>query len=191
MQGGKGLLVAGTALLVLAAAAGVFLWSRMHNVDGAGQPGAQEQNVLAQPALRDEPLMATLYYPAGDLLTPVSAALKRRPDAQSQAREAILSLFADQRAAQAAGLAEVKLRALYLDAAGVAYLDLALAAQKDVKASAWEELLALYALVNTLTQNFEEIKQVRFLLNGREAQTLAGHLDLTGAFAKRMDLVRQ
>jgi hypothetical protein len=191
MQGGKGLLAAGIAILVLAAAAGIFLWSRMRNADGTVQPGAPGQNVLEQPALRDEPLIAALYYPAGDLLTPVSAAIKRRPDAQSQAREAILALFADQRAAQAAGLAEVRLRALYLDASGVAYLDLALPAQKDVKASAWEELLALYALVNTLTQNFEEIRQVRFLLNGREAQTLAGHLDLAGTFAKRMDLVKQ
>jgi hypothetical protein len=40
-------------------------------------------------------------------------------------------------------------------------------------------------------QNFDEIKQVRFLLNGKEAQTLAGHVDLSRTFTKRMDLVRQ
>ena len=191
MQGGRGLLLAGIVFFVLAAAAGGFLWSRMQNADSAGQSGVQGQNLSAGPVLRDEPLMVTLYVPAGDLLTPVSAAIKRRPDTQSQAREALLSLFVDQRAAQAAGLAEVKLRAFYLDAAGLAYVDLSLAALKDVKTSVGEELLALYAMVDTLTQNFEEIKQVRFLLNGREAQTLAGHLDLTGSFAKRLDLVRQ
>lgn len=190
MQGGRGLLFGGITFLVLAAAV-VFLWSRMQDADNAAQPETQGRDMLAQPALRDEPLMATLCVPAGDLLTPVSAAIKRRPDTQTQAREALLSLFADQRAVQAAVLAELKLRAFYLDAAGTAYVDLALPAQKDMKASAWEELLTLYALVNTLTQNFEEIKQVRFLLNGRETQTLAGHLDLTGIFATRMDLVRQ
>jgi hypothetical protein len=60
-----------------------------------------------------------------------------------------------------------------------------------VRASAWEEQLAIYALVNTLLQNFEEIKQVVLLLDGGEAQTLAGHMDLSRTFAKRMDLVKQ
>ena len=55
----------------------------------------------------------------------------------------------------------------------------------------WEELLALYAMVNTLSQNFEEIRQVRFLVDGREAQTLAGHIELSRKFTKRMDLVKQ
>lgn len=185
------LLGAGIVLLVLLAGAVFYLWSRMSDTGGVGKPGEQGQNMLAQPALRDEPLMVTLYFPAGDMLVPASAAIKRRSDTQSQARETILALVADQRAAQAAGLGEVKLRAFYFDTAGVAYVDLSIPPQKDVKASAWEEMLALYAVVNALTQNFEEIKQVRFLLNGREAQTLAGHLDLTGTFTRRMDLVRQ
>jgi hypothetical protein len=60
-----------------------------------------------------------------------------------------------------------------------------------VRASAWEEQLAIYALVNTLLQNFEEIKQVVLLLDGGEAQTLAGHMDLSRTFTKRMDLVKQ
>ena len=46
-------------------------------------------------------------------------------------------------------------------------------------------------MVNTVMQNFYEIKGVRFLVNGREAQTLAGHVDLSGKFQKRMDLVQQ
>ena len=51
-------------------------------------------------------------------------------------------------------------------------------------------LLALYAVVNTVTHNVPEVRQVRVLLDGREAQTLAGHADLSRSFAKRADLVR-
>ena len=51
--------------------------------------------------------------------------------------------------------------------------------------------MAIYAVVNTLTQNFEEIKEVRFLLDGREAQTLAGHIDASVFFSARPDLARQ
>jgi hypothetical protein len=46
-------------------------------------------------------------------------------------------------------------------------------------------------MVNTLSQNFEEIRQVRFLVDGREVQTLAGHIELSRKFTKRMDLVKQ
>ncbi|HSQ77452.1 MAG TPA: GerMN domain-containing protein, partial [Nitrospirota bacterium] len=72
-----------------------------------------------------------------------------------------------------------------------AYVDISSAQQNGATASAWEELLAIYSMVNTLMQNFEEIKQVRFLLEGKEAQTLAGHIDLSRKFDKRMDLVKQ
>jgi hypothetical protein len=88
-------------------------------------------------------------------------------------------------------LRDIRLRAFYLDASGTAYIDLAAGLKKDVLASAWEEQLALYAMVNTLLRNFEEIKQVLFLFEGGEAQTLAGHMDLSRTFTKRMDLVRQ
>jgi hypothetical protein len=63
-------------------------------------------------------------------------------------------------------------------------------AQKELKASVEGELLAVYALVNSLTQSIPEVRQVRFLLDGREAQTLAGHIDLSRSFVKRTDLVK-
>ena len=69
-------------------------------------------------------------------------------------------------------------------------MDLAPASETGVRASAWEELLAVYAVVNTLVQNFEEIRQIRFLLDGKETQTLTGHIDLGRTFTKRMDLVK-
>lgn len=191
IQGNQLVWGAGLLLLVLAAGAGFYFWSGMKDADLPRNPEERGHPASAPRVGIDEPLMVTLFHPVDGMLTPGSAAVKRRPDTQSQAREAILALFADQRAASAAGLGEVKLRALYLDASGAAYVDLAILPQKDVKASAWEEHLTVYAVVNTLTQNFDEIKQVRFLLNGKEAQTLAGHVDLSRTFTKRTDLVRQ
>jgi hypothetical protein len=49
----------------------------------------------------------------------------------------------------------------------------------------------MYAMVNTLMQNFEEIREVAFLVDGRQAPTLAGHMDLSRRYGKRMDLVKQ
>ena len=54
---------------------------------------------------------------------------------------------------------------------GTAYVDLGRGRPGGIRGVGRDELLAVYAVVNTLTQNFEEIRQVRFLIEGREAQT--------------------
>ena len=41
------------------------------------------------------------------------------------------------------------------------------------------ELLTVYSIVNTLTQNLDGIERVQLLVEGEEVETLAGHLDLT------------
>jgi len=185
-------LLFGVAVIIAAivAAGGGLLWLWMKSTNTAPMPAEQEQQ-LAQQLLRDEPLSITLYYPHEGMLATASTVVKRQPDTQSLARSALAALFADQRAALEPVLRDIRLRELYLDGSGTAYVDLTPGKQKDVRASAWEEQLAIYALVNTLLQNFEVIRQVELLLDGREAQTLAGHMDLSRAFTKRMDLVKQ
>lgn len=176
--------------IVLLVAGGLYIRTRMNATDAARKPAERDAYPLIQPAFRNEPLIVTLYYPLGSMLASGTAPVKRHPDTQAQARETIAAALQDPRAAQAPALGGMKLRAFYLDQRGTAYIDLA-ASSLPVRASAWDEQLAVYALVNTLTQNFEEIKQVAFLIDGRDAQTLAGHLDLSRKFMKRMDLVKQ
>ena len=184
------LLVTVVVIFVIAAATGGYVWQRMTG-PSASPVSTQGQPAPAQPARPDEPLMITLYVPGNGILSAGLVAVKRQSDTQAQAREALTAALADLRAVQSPVLKELKLREFFLDASGTAYVDLAPVLQCGVKASAWEELLALYAVVNTLTQNFEEIKQVRFLLEGKEAQTLAGHIDLSRTFTSRLDLVKQ
>ena len=179
------------AIFAVAAAAGVFVWLRLKAPNPQQNQAALAPSSLVQPVRADEPLAITLYYPADGALATGTASVKRQPDPQAQAREALNTALTDQRVLQAAVFRELKIRELFLETSGTAYVDLSPVQQNGVKASAWEELLAIYSMVNTLTQNFEEIKQVRFLLEGKEAQTLAGHIDLSRKFDKRMDLVKQ
>jgi hypothetical protein len=178
-------------IIAVAAAAGVSLWSLMRSpsaLQNTAAPGLPALDQLSRP---DEPLMITLYFPSDGMLASGSAAVKRQSEGQSLAREILAAVFGDQRAAQTALLKDVRLREVYFDASGTAYVDLVPVQQKEIRASAWEELTAVYAVVNTLMQNIEEIKHVQVLLDGREAQTLAGHIDLSRPFSKRMDLVKQ
>jgi len=180
--------IVATALLVAVLCVGGMLWWRMRAVPPAAsetqQPSAVGQRL-------NEPLVITLSVPVDGLLVATQAPVTRQPDTQSLAREALTALFADPIGSKAPVLRDLRLRGVYLDAAGTGYIDLAPVEQREVRASVWEELIALYAMVNTLSQNFEEIKQVRFLVDGREVQTLAGHIELSRKFTKRMDLVKQ
>ena len=187
------LLGAGSVIIVVAVAIGAYLGWRasVPAVDRAPLTVLQAQLTSAQLLRRDEPLSVRLYYPVNCALATGSAAIKRQSDTQAQAREMLSVFLTDQRAAQVAVLNAIKVQDLYLDASGTAYVDLVLSQQKELKASAGEEFLAIYAMADTLMLNFEEIKQVMFLLDGREARTLAGHMDLTRKFLKRTDLVKQ
>lgn len=189
------LISVGFVIIALAVGVGAYLGWRMSASSEGGavsQPAQQQgQTLSTQLFRRDAPFAATLYYPVGGLLSAGSAAVKRQQDPQAQARETLTALLADQRASLVAVLKDVKLQELYLDASGTAYVDLVPSQQKEVTASISDEYLALYAIVDTLMANFEEIKQVVFLLDGREARSLAGHVDLSRKFTKRMDLVRQ
>jgi len=188
IPGNRLLPIAAAALLAALLGVGGILWWRM----GAAPPATSATQQPAASAQRlNEPLVITLSVPVDGLLVATPAPVTRQPDTQSLAREALAALFADPIGSKAPVLKDLTLRGVYLDAVGTGYIDLAPVEQREVRASVWEELIALYAMVNTLSQNFEEIKQVRFLVDGREVQTLAGHIELSRKFTKRMDLVKQ
>ena len=184
-------LIAVIVIIAAAGAVGLFLWTRIGLAPMEERIAQQSEQELAPPIRPDEPLALTMYMPVDGMLERISAGIFRQPELQLEARAAAAAVLASERAGEAAILQDLELRALYLDPAGTVYLDLAARNRKDLQGSAWDELLTVYALVNTMTQNFAEIRQVRFLVDGREAQTLAGHVDLSRAFVRRNDLIHQ
>lgn len=184
-------LIAVIVIIAAAGAVGLYLWTRIGLAPMEERMAQQSEQELAPPIRPDEPLALTMYMPVDGMLERISAGIFRQPELQLEARAAAAAVLASERAGEAAILQDLELRALYLDPAGTVYLDLAARNRKDLQGSAWDELLTVYALVNTMTQNFAEIRQVRFLVDGREAQTLAGHVDLSRAFVRRNDLIHQ
>lgn len=184
--GSTSLVAVVVVILMLAGAVGIAVW-RLRAAPAASQ-------VLGQtPPIRnprpDEPLQVIRYMPVVGGLAGNNVPVLRQTDTQAQAREVLSALLAA--GSRIPVLSDMKLRGFFLAEDGTAYVDLTTGSQEVLTASAGDEFLAVYALVNTLTQNFEEIRQVRFLIEGREAQTLAGHMDLVRAFTKRTDLVKQ
>ncbi|UCF30715.1 MAG: GerMN domain-containing protein [bacterium] len=72
---------------------------------------------------------------------------------------------------------------------GVAYVDLTAAVSENHPGGSWSELLTVYALVNTITENFPEVDRVQLLIEGKESETLAGHIDISRPLAGRVQLL--
>ena len=73
----------------------------------------------------------------------------------------------------------VSLRELFITSQGVAYLDLSQELVSNHPGGSSAEELTVFSLSQTLIANFPAVKTVRILVEGREIQTIAGHLDLT------------
>ena len=63
----------------------------------------------------------------------------------------------------------------------------------DIKSKHWggstAELLTVYSIVNSVTDNFAAIKEVQILIEGERVDTLAGHIKIDGPLAKKADMV--
>jgi len=78
--------------------------------------------------------------------------------------------------------ADTVIRGAYLLPDGTAFVDLGgVTLTQGWSAGSHEELMAIYAIVQTITSNFPEAKKVRVLVNGTPAETLAGHIALDRA----------
>jgi spore germination protein GerM len=81
-------------------------------------------------------------------------------------------------------------RAFYLTDEGVAYADFSSQIRENLPGGSESELLAIYSIVNSLALNVEQIKKVKILIEGNEADTMAGHIDLRQPFGANMRMIR-
>ena len=71
-----------------------------------------------------------------------------------------------------------RLRTVFLTTGGDAYVDLSPELRANHPGGTTNEILTVYALVSALTSNLPAVTGVQILIDGKEVDTLAGHLDL-------------
>ncbi len=86
--------------------------------------------------------------------------------------------------------ATTKLRALYITEEGIAYVDLTDTVKDAHPGGVQSELLTIFSIVNSLVLNMPQVAAAKILVNGNEATTLAGHVDLRFPFKANMLLIR-
>ena len=85
---------------------------------------------------------------------------------------------------------DTTLRAVYLTERGISYVDLSAAVQENHPGGVDTERLTIYSIVNSLILNIPDIRAVKILIEGQEAMTLAGHIDLQNPAKANMLLIR-
>jgi hypothetical protein len=81
------------------------------------------------------------------------------------------------------------LRALYLMPNGNAFVDLSREVVTAHPGGSLDELLTIYSIVDALTMNLPAVTAVQVLVDGKEVDTLAGHVDLRRPLTKNASWV--
>jgi Sporulation and spore germination len=70
------------------------------------------------------------------------------------------------------------LREVFVTERGEAYVDLSTELARNHTGGSLDEILTVYTIVGALTENLPGVSSVQILIDGREVDTLAGHVDL-------------
>lgn len=171
------------AAALVAAALGILAGACGDGRDGAGSPEDGP----------GEPVAFDLYFPSDDgYLRPERRELAVTTAPRERARAIVLALLdGPEDGALAAPFAEeVTLLDVYLDPAGVAYVDLGSEANEDPPSGgSTAEMMRVYSVVDSVALNIPEVRRVALLWNGVQRESFSGHLDTSQPLRAREDLL--
>jgi hypothetical protein len=154
-------------------------------------PKTEEQarrEVMQQPISTptDVNVQAQMYWLSAaspDSLEPTAIQLPLSADPTERSKQLLNALIARAPAPEKRTLpAEASLLAFYVQPDGTAIADFSDEIASGMPSGILSEQLAVQSIAQTLGANVTGIKQLKILVHGQEAETLAGHLDLYGLF---------
>ena len=139
-------------------------------------------------------ITATLFYASSDgrSLVPVRRDVPLASGVVEQGRQILLT---ELKAAPAPYIKVIPegttLRAFYVTDRGDAFVDLGPEIVRAHPGGSLNELLTVYALVNAVTANLPAVQRVQLLVDGREVDAIAGHVDIRRPLTRDTSLVRE
>jgi len=175
-------LIIGMVVMLAAVLAMSFYAWHMRGRAGPGNPSAANTQPVAPPV--SGPTEQVTLYVADDntgVLQPRVARIPLPAGRQERAKElfrSLVDIYLDKSSAHplAAGS---EVRDVYLVDSGLAVIDLNAAFADGHRSGVLVEQLTVASLVETLTANVPGIVRAKILVEGKERDTLAGHVDLT------------
>jgi spore germination protein GerM len=179
-------------LAIVVAAAGVT-WALMRIF--LPKPSAAPAATVTAPAPTETAhITATLYYGSSDgrALVPVRRDVPAATSVVDQGRQILGVQFQDAPQPYVQVIPKgTKLRAFYVTDRGEAFVDLSGDVVSAHPGGSLTELLTIYAIVNAVTTNLPAVQRVQLLVEGKEVDTIAGHVDVRRPLEGDATLVRE
>jgi spore germination protein GerM len=176
------------ALIALVAVA--LAWLLFVRLPGRYAPDAPPSSTPAAPAAtQGRNIKAQLFYVAEDgvSLTAVERDVPFGENTVEQAKAIVGAQIAPAAAPLVSAIpAGTTLRALFITRGGEAYVDLSRELVAGHPGGSTNELLTIRTLVDVLTANLPAITAVQLLVDGKELDTLAGHVDVRRPFTRKV-----
>lgn len=188
----------GIAFLLLLSILGV---SYYYNLQRRVRELMQRPQEAREPYLAARPVFAEtaprrsvrLFFPSSQrdgLLEPEEREIHSSERPAVEAKQIVAELIAGSKAGRLPALpATTQLRELFVTADGLAVVDVTKEASGSHPGGLTYEVASIYAVVNSLTQNVQGIDRVQILIEGMEAETLAGHIDMSRPFREDLTLI--
>jgi spore germination protein GerM len=141
-----------------------------------------------------EKKIVTLYFSEeeGEYLVGEKREIPKKESVEEEAKEAIIELIRGPRGELIPTLpSQTELLGLQLDQRGLARVNFNRALTKNHPGGSSAEMMTVYSVVNSLTFNFPNIKRVQFLVEGKQVETIAGHLSLRQSVPPKPDLIKK
>lgn len=139
-------------------------------------------------------IIATLFYlsPGRLELIPVSREVPFGDSPTEQARRIVEAQVSAPPDGQVSTIpAGTTVRSVFLTEGGRAYVDLGGPIVTGHAGGTLSETLTVYSIVNALTVNLPDVTAVQILVEGKEVDSLTGHLDLRSPLSRSMRWVQQ
>ncbi len=170
-----------TLFVLLVAAVGVVLVVLVPKWYGAEQTSGRPAAAAASEPVATRKIRATLFYVSedGQRLVPIEREVPYGEGLVDQAKRIIEAEIGPAPTPLWSALpAGTKLRAVYVSERGDAFVDFSSELVTAHPGGSLNELLTVYSVVDALTANLPAVHAVQLLVEGRDVDTLAGHVDL-------------
>lgn len=181
-------IAAGVALL------GLLAWGVTTVLERLTRPGAAPAAAAAPTPTAETPhIAATLFYaaPEGDALIPVKREVPLAEGLEAQGRQIVASQLAPPPPPHVSPIPPgTTLRAFYVTERGDAFVDLSREVSTAHPGGSLNELLTVQAIVNAVLANLPAVQRVQLMVDGKEVDTIAGHVDVRRPLTRDSSLVR-
>jgi hypothetical protein len=172
----------------------LLAWGVTSMLERLASRDPETPNAPAAAAPSETPhISATLFYatPEGDALMPARREVPFADGLVAQGRQILTTQFeAPPEPYISAIPAGTTLRAFYVTDKGDAFVDVSGIAATHPGGSL-TELLTVQAIVNAVIANLPAVQRVQILVDGKEVDTIAGHVDIRRPLVRDMSLIRE